>query len=209
MRRMGQYFISRFTYSHGSRLGNNATTRFLLSHLSLVVLILGLGDKILLAKNLSEITKVFGPEALLLDPLPLLLCAHAFSHLRPRVQAARMRHWQKVTQEIDDLHERRDIRVLRERTGFDGAKLKVLRAEFKALSMDGSGITFLQFQQVLGRVLPHWADTPLERIFEVFDEDADKILSFQEVRKRWNETVVVLISITVNERSIYFIPRKL
>lgn len=59
--------------------------------------------------------------------------------------------------------------------------IQVLREEFKALSMDGSGITFLQFQQVLGRVLPHWADTPLERIFEVFDEDADKILSFQEV----------------------------
>ncbi len=50
--------------------------------------------------------------------------------------------------------------------------------------MDGSGITFLQFQQVLNRVLPHWAgatNSPLERIFEVFDEDADKILSFQEV----------------------------
>jgi hypothetical protein len=144
------------------------------------------GDKIIMAKNLGDITKVFCPEALLLDPLPLLLCANAFSHLRPQAQAVRMRHWQKITQEIDDLHERRDIRVLRERTGFDGAKLKVLRAEFKALSMDGSGITFLQFQQVLGRVLPHWAGanhTPLERIFEVFDEDADKILSFQEVNK--------------------------
>lgn len=137
-----------------------------------------------MAKSLGDLMKVFSSEALLLDPLPLLLCAHAFAHLRPQVQASRMRYWTRITQEIDDLHERRDIRVLRERTGIDGAKLKDLRAEFKALSMDGSGITFLQFQQVLSRVLPHWVSsnhTPLERIFEVFDEDADKILSFQEV----------------------------
>ena len=186
MRCVGQHLVPWFSYGHGGWHGNHAATRFVPSFFFSFVGSSNFisGDKILLAKNLSEVNKIFGPEALLLDPLPLLLCAHAFSHLRPQVQAVRMRYWQKITQEIDDLHERRDIRVLRERTGFDGAKLKVLRAEFKALSMDGSGITFLQFQQVLGRVLPHWADTPLERIFEVFDEDADKILSFQEVLER-------------------------
>lgn len=181
---MGQYFLPWTTCGNGNWSCYSSTTRFVSRPCLLCCSFIFSGDFIEKARSLAEVSKVFNMETLLLDPLPLLLCARSLVPSRTQVQSLRMQHWERITQEIDDLHERRDIRILKERTRFDGAKLKMLRGEFKALSMDGSGITFLQFQQVLNRVLPHWNEAnlmPLERIFEVFDEDADKILSFQEV----------------------------
>lgn len=142
--------------------------------------------KLLLTKSIFEVVLVMENESLVLSPLPLMFCSSTLAPSRAHVQTLRMKHWHSVSKELTDLSERREMRLLQERTRFDSKKLKELREEFKILSMDGSGITFLQFQQVFNRVLPNWGGgdnnlSLLERIFEVFDEDADKMLDFKEL----------------------------
>jgi len=145
-----------------------------------------LRDQIMQSTCAPELSFALDSGAILLDPFPLMLCASTLAPPKAKVQAIRMRHWNDLVKELNELSERREMRLLQERTRFDLKKLKALREEFKILSLDGSGITFLQFQQVFNRVLPNWGGgenttSLLERIFEIFDEDGDKMLDFKEL----------------------------
>eukprot|EP01113_Clastostelium_recurvatum_P040295 TRINITY_DN6257_c0_g1_i2.p1 TRINITY_DN6257_c0_g1~~TRINITY_DN6257_c0_g1_i2.p1 ORF type:complete len:558 (-),score=138.88 TRINITY_DN6257_c0_g1_i2:12-1685(-) len=147
---------------------------------------------------ISEVANTLDERNILIDPTQLLKTAvfTVGKISKQRLSALRMKHWRAITQEVEDLHEKRELRHLSSRTRIGLEKLQELKNEFKILSLDGSGITFLQFQQVFGRVMPNWAGDAsdgnlsannlatvqlLANIFEVFDENCDKMLSFAEL----------------------------
>jgi hypothetical protein len=88
----------------------------------------------------SYVELIIFSGAILLDPFPLMLCASTLAPSKSHVQAIRMKHWNEIVKELRELNERREMRLLQERTRFDLKKLKALREEFKILSLDGSGM---------------------------------------------------------------------
>ncbi|KAF2074789.1 hypothetical protein CYY_003892 [Polysphondylium violaceum] len=98
----------------------------------------------------------------------------------------KQKHWEITKQDIKEKEEEKEYKYLVKQTQFSIEKLKSLKSEFNILSHDGTGIGFLQFQQLMLRFLPDWKETDialLEKLFASMDEDQDKLLNFKEIVK--------------------------
>ncbi|KYQ94297.1 RabGAP/TBC domain-containing protein [Tieghemostelium lacteum] len=106
---------------------------------------------------------------------------------KKKLQDLKLKHWNITKTRIEKTEDEKDIKYLLKYTNFQKEKLKSLKEEFNILSHDGTGIAFLQFQQLILRFLPIWRENTdqllLEKMFNLMDEDEDNLLNFKETVK--------------------------
>ncbi|EGC33168.1 hypothetical protein DICPUDRAFT_154788 [Dictyostelium purpureum] len=103
---------------------------------------------------------------------------------KKRIQDLKLKHWEITKKQVKEKEEQKDLRHLLKITKFDIQKLKELKEEFDFLSVDGTGIGFLQFQQLILRFLPDWNNCENSLLFKMFkriDKDEDNLLDFKEL----------------------------
>eukprot|EP01132_Coremiostelium_polycephalum_P005103 gene5103-6351_t len=103
---------------------------------------------------------------------------------KKKIQDLRLKHWTITKKIVKDSVDEKELKFLMKTTPFSIEKLKSLKEEFEILSQDGTGIGFLQFQQLVLSFLPDWNDMSiLLNLFNSMDDDLNNILSFKEVVK--------------------------